>query len=159
MKISKHPSNIAESAVEYLKSVEVSEKTLKLYAEVLYLFLESLLSDPSAVIESDDSKYLLSHNWDDYYGGAISSFIDWWLPRKLMGADTLKTRAPGVLRKWIKWCYQHNYFDEEHYEDFMDSLPRAKSKKVKCLQDAGYLLFNLKEIFDRDQSTPMKRYR
>jgi len=30
--ISKHPSDIAESAVEYLKSVEVSEKTKKFIA-------------------------------------------------------------------------------------------------------------------------------
>lgn len=141
--ISRHPSDIAKSAVEYLKSVDISEKTLKLYTEVLYLFLENLLSDPSAVIEGDDGKYLLSHNWDDYYGGAISSFIDWWLPRKVIGADTLKTRAPGVLRKWITWCFQHNYFDEEHYEDFIDSLPRAKNKEVKRLQNAGHLLYSL----------------
>ncbi|MCK4785438.1 MAG: hypothetical protein KAV87_16925 [Desulfobacteraceae bacterium] len=141
--ISKHPSDIAESAVEYLKSVEVSEKTKRLYIDALYLFLESLLSDPSAVIENDDGEYLLSHNWEDYYGGAISNFIDWWLPRKLIGSDTLQARAPGILRKWIKWCYQHNYFDEEHYEDFIDSLPRGKSKEVKCLQKAGDLLYLL----------------
>ena len=141
--ISKHPSNIAESAVEYLKSVEVSEKTKKLYSEIFYLFVESLLSDPSAVIESDNGEYLLSHNWDDYYGGAISNFIDWWLPRKVIGEDTLITRAPGVLRKWIKWCYQHKYFDEEHYEDFISFLPRGKSKEVKRLQKAGDLLYSL----------------
>jgi len=141
--ISKHPSNIAESAVEYLKSVDVSEKTKKLYSEVLYLFLESLLNDPSAVIVSDNGEYLLSDNWDDYYGGAISGFIDWWLPRKVIGGDTLQARAPGILLKWVKWCYQHNYFDEEHYEDFIDSLPRGKSKEVKRLQKAGELLYSL----------------
>jgi hypothetical protein len=141
--ISKHPSNIAKSAVEYLKSVEASEKTKKLYSEIFYFFLESLLSDPSAVVEGDDGEYLLSHNWDDYYGGAISSFIDWWLPRKVIGANTLMARTPGVLRKWIKWCYKHNYFDKEHYDDFIDSLPRGKSKEVKRLQKAGDLLYSL----------------
>jgi hypothetical protein len=141
--ITKHPSDIAESAVEYLKSVDASEKTKRLYKDVLYLFLESLLHDPSAVIENDDGEYLLSNNWEDYYGGAISSFIDWWMPRKVLGGDTLYARAPGVLRKWIKWCYQQDYFDEEHYEDFIDSLPRGKSKEVQRLQKAGELLFLL----------------
>jgi len=141
--ISKHPSDIAESAVKFLKSVEVSERTKRLYKDVLYLFLESLLSDPSAVMESDDGEYLLSNNWEDYYGGAISSFIGWWLPRKVIGPDTLLSRAPGVLRKWVKWCFQHNYFDKEHYEDFMDSLPRGKSKEVERLQKAADLLYLL----------------
>ena len=49
--ISKHPSNIAESAIKYLRTVRVSEKTKKIYTEVISLFLESLLSDPSAVVE------------------------------------------------------------------------------------------------------------
>ena len=61
----------------------------------------------------------------------------------MIGGDTLQVRAPGILRKWVKWCYQHNYFDEEHYEDFMDALPRSKSKDVKRLQKATDLLYFL----------------
>lgn len=141
--ISKHPSNIAVSAIRYLEAVEVSEKTKRIYTEVLSLFLKSLLSDPSAVIEGKGGEYLLSHNWKDYYGGVFSSFVDWWLPRKVMGGETLKPRAPGILRKWINWSYENHYFEKERYEDFLDALPRGKSKEVKRLQKAGDLLYSL----------------
>ena len=72
--ISRHPSDIAQSAAKYLKSVKVSEKTRKLYEDVLSLFIDSLLSDPSVVSETADGEFVLSANWDDYYGGVMSSF-------------------------------------------------------------------------------------
>jgi len=140
--LSKHPSNIASSAVAYLKTIKVSEKSKRIYGEVLYFFIESLCSDPSAVIETEDGHYVLHNDWDAYYGGAVSGFIDWWLPRKVMD-DTLQARAPGVFRKWIKWCCQHNDFDEEHYNDYLEALPREKSREVKRLQKAGDLLYLL----------------
>ena len=65
--------------------------------------------DSSAVIEQRKGN-ISSANWDAYYGGIISNFVDYWLPRKVMD-DTLQQKAPGVLRKWLKWCYQNNYFD------------------------------------------------
>ena len=141
--IAKHPFNIAKSSVEFLKAVKVSEKSKRIYTEVLSLFIESLLSDPSAVVEAENGEYLLSNNWDAYYGGAISNFLDWWLPRKWMGSDEIQARAPGVLRKWIKWCYQNNCFEKDRYEDLLDSLPRGKSAEVKRLQKAGELLYLL----------------
>lgn len=141
--LSKHPSDIAKSAVEYLKTVVVSDKTRRIYIDVLSLFLESLLSDATDVTESADGDYLLSSNWDDYYGGVFSNFVDWWLPRKVMGADTLQTRAPGILRKWITWCYEKGCFEKERYEDFLEALPRGKVKEINRLQKAGNLLFLL----------------
>lgn len=141
--LSKHPSDIAKSAVEYLKTVVVSDKTRRIYIDVLSLFLESLLSDATDVTESADGDYLLSSNWDDYYGGVFSNFVDWWLPRKVMGADTLQTRAPGILRKWITWCYEKGCFEKERYEDFLEALPRGKVKEINRLQKAGDLLFLL----------------
>lgn len=141
--LSKHPSNIAKSAIEYLETIKVSEKTRRIYEDVLYLFVESLQSDPSAVIEREDGEYLLCNNWDAYYGGVASYFIDWWLPRKVISSNALQVRAPGILRKWFKWCYQHNYFDEERYKDFLDALPQGKSKEVERLQKAGELLYLL----------------
>jgi len=141
-KISKHTSNIAVSAIKYLKSVKVSGKTRKMYENVLFFFIESLLSDPSAVTEDENGELVLSDDWNAYYGGAIDNFIDWWLPRKVMD-DTLQIRAPGILRKWIVWCHQQNYFDDEHYEDFLEALPQRKSKEVKRLQKAADLLYHL----------------
>ncbi len=140
---SKHPSDVAKSAAEYLKTVEVSDKTKRIYIDVLSLFLESLLSDPTDVTKSADGEYLLSSNWEDYYGGVFSNFIDWWMPRKVMGADTLHTRAPGILRKWVTWCYQKGCFEKERYQDFLEALPRGKVKEIDRLQKAGDLLFLL----------------
>lgn len=141
--ISRHPSDISQSVVKYLKSVKMSEKTRKLYEDVLSLFIDSLLSDPSAVSETSDGEFVLSANWDDYYGGVMSSFLDWWLPRKFMGSETIPVRAPGVLRKWVKWCFENGYFEEERYEDLLDALPKGKSGEVKRLQKAGDLLYRL----------------
>jgi len=141
--IAKHPSDIAQSAIKYLKTVDVPERTMRIYIEVLLLFIDSLLSDPSAVTEGEDGEFLLCNNWDAYYGGAFSNFIDWWMARKVMGGDTLQARAPGILRKWIKWCYENHYFEKERYEDFLEALPRGKSKEVKRLQKAGNLLYSL----------------
>lgn len=141
--MARHPSDIAKSAIEYLETVTVSEKTRTLYEDVLSLFIESLLSDPAAVIEAESGEYLLSDDWDSYYGGAISNFLDWWLPRKWMGSRSIPARAPGILRKWIRWCYQNHYFETERYEDLLDALPRDKGKEVKRLQKAGELLYLL----------------
>lgn len=141
--IKRHPSDVAQSAVEFLEAVDVTQKTKSIYEEVLFLFIESLLSEPSDITETEDGEYLLASSWCDYYGGAISNYIDLWIPTKCIDGDAIQAKAPGVMRKWIKWCYQNNYFDKEHYEDFLEELPRGKSKEVKRLQKAGELLYRL----------------
>ncbi len=141
--IARHPSDIARAAAEYLKSVDVSEKTKKLYEMVLTLFIDSLCHDPSAVAQGDSGEYQLINNWEDYYGGVIDGFLDWWLPRKWLGSDEIPARAPGILRKWIRWCYEHGYLEKERYNDFLEALPRNKSKEIKRLQKAGDLLYRL----------------
>lgn len=141
--IARHASDIAQSAAKYLKTIKVSEKTGRLYENVLSLFIDSLLSDPSAITETDSGEYVLKNNWDAYYGGVFSNFLDWWLPRKWMGSDTILARAPGILRKWVKWCFQNNYFGKERYEDLLESLPKGKSSEVKRLQKASELLYRL----------------
>jgi hypothetical protein len=98
-KISKHPSNIAKAAADYLKTLSVSAKTKRDCEDVLGLFIESLCSDPSSVVEGKDGNYFLAAHWDDYYGGAVDNFLNWWFPRKVLGADDLHRKAPGILRK------------------------------------------------------------
>lgn len=142
MELSRHPSDIAESAVKYLDSLNLSKKTKGIHEDVLYFFVESLLSDSSAVTETEDGEFLLKNNWNDYFGGVISNFTDWWLPRKVMD-DSLQLKAPGVLRKWLKWCYEHDYFEKERYQEFLDAVPRSKKKELKRLQKAGDLLYQL----------------
>lgn len=141
--ISKHPSNVAEAALRFLETVKVSQKTKRDYADVLYFFIESLCSDPSAVVEGENGEYVLANGWDTFYGGAVSSFLDWWFPRKVLNAETLHRKAPGIMKKWIRWCYEQGYFDKERYEDFMDALPTGKGSQVKRLQQATNLLYRL----------------
>ena len=145
--LARHPSNIAKSAIEYLETIKVAPKTRRLYEDVLALFVDSLLSDSSAVIETKEGEYLLKYDWDAYYGGAVSGFLDWWLPRKWMGSDAVPTRAPGILRKWVKWCFQNGYFEKERYDDLLDALPREKSAEVKRLRNVGELLYGLHQSY------------
>ena len=141
--IARHPSDIARAAVEYLKEVQVSEKTKEIHAMVLSLFIDCLCSEPTAVTEGENGEYLLSFNWDEYYGGVIEDFLNWWLPSKWLGSDTIPAKAPGVLRKWIKWSYEKGYFEEARYKDFLEALPRRKTGDIKRLQKAEDLLYRL----------------
>lgn len=140
---SKHPSNIASSASEYLAQLSVSEKTKRTHEDILFLFVQSLCGDSTAVVELESGEFVLKHDWKDYYGGAVSSFIDWWIPRKVMGSATLQSKAPGVMRKWIKWCYKENYFDKKHFDEYLSAVPVNKKKEVQRLNKVEKLLYEL----------------
>ena len=139
----KHPSNIARSASEYLTQLSGSEKTKRTHEDILFLFVQSLCGDSTAVVELDNGEFVLEHNWEDYYGGAVSSFIDWWIPRKVMGSATLQSDAPGIMRKWIKWCYKEDYFDKKHYDEYISAVPINKKKEVQRLNKVEKLLYEL----------------
>ena len=139
----KHPSNIARSASEYLTQLSGSEKTKRTHEDILFLFVQSLCGDSTAVVELESGEFVLEHNWEDYYGGAVSSFIDWWIPRKVMGSATLQSDAPGIMRKWIKWCYKEDYFDKEHYDEYISAVPTNKRKEVQRLNKVEKLLYEL----------------
>ena len=139
----KHPSNIARSTSEYLGQLSGSEKTKRTHEDILFLFVQSLCGDSSAVVELESGEFVLEHNWEDYYGGAVSSFIDWWIPRKVMGSATLQSETPGVMRKWIKWCYKEDYFDKKHYDDYISAVPVNKKKEVQRLNKVENLLYEL----------------
>ena len=139
----KHPSNIARSASEYLTQLPGSEKTKRTHEDILFLFVQSLCEDSTAVVELDNGEFVLEHNWEVYYGGAVSSFIDWWIPRKVMSSATLQSHAPGIMRKWIKWCYKKDYFDKEHYDEYISAVPINKKKEVQRLNKVEKLLYEL----------------
>ena len=142
-RLSRHPSNIARSALEFLATSNISQRNRKDYEGLLFLFVDYLCHDSSSVIESEDGEFLLKYGWDVYYGGAISNFIDYWMPRKIIGADELQQKAPGILRKWLKWCHEEGYFDKERLDEFLSGLPRGKRKDVTRLQEATELLYRL----------------
>ncbi len=138
-----NPSNIAKAATEFLSSLKVAAKTKRQYEDVLWLLIESLKGDGSSCIELPDGAYVLNDNWDAFYGGAITGFIDWFLPRKVMMSEDDMKRVPGILRKFIQWSFDHNFFDKKHYDGYMDSLPKSKSSEVKRLRDLEKLLYHL----------------
>ena len=82
--------------------------------------------------------------WDVYYGGAISNFIDHWMPRKVIGADELQQKAPGILReKMVEMVSRGGVFDKETLDEFLSGLPRGKRKDITRLQEATELLYRL----------------
>ncbi len=140
-----HPSNIGQAAAGFISSLNLTAKSKRQYEGILWLFVESLKGDGSTCIELPSGAYVLNDDWDEFYGGAISVFLDWFLPRKAMlPADEMK-RVPGILKKFIEWSFGEGYFCRDRYDDFMESLPKAKSsdiKRLRDLEDALYLLHN-----------------
>jgi hypothetical protein len=142
-KFSENPSNIGQAADGFISALTLSAKSKRQYEDILWLFIESLKGDGSSCVELPSGAYVLSDHWCDIYGGAISGFLDWYLPRKAMLPDDEMKRAPGILRKFIEWSFEQGYFDREHYDDFMESLPKSKSqdiKRLRALEEDLYLL-------------------
>lgn len=164
--LSQHPSNIAKAGIEYLASVKATAKTKRFIEEVLWLFIESLKGDGSEVVELPNGTYALKGNWDLFYGGAISEFLDWFLPRKVMMGDDAMKRVPGVLKRFVQWSFERGYFDQERYDDFMDALPKGKAADVKRLRELEKMLFLLHtpdpgawKRGDHDKVTPLTKRR
>src|SRR5690606_6014465 len=141
--IQKHPTDIAASAMEYVQSIEYKEKTLRFHTQVLGLFVCSLLEDSSAISTDEDGLATLTNNWSDYWGGCISFFIDFWIPRRLADPGEIALRAPGIMRKWLRWCHERGYFDAEHLQSFLSAVPHGKRKEISRLQTASELLYRL----------------
>ena len=138
-----HPSTIAQSAVRFLGDVHVSEKTHRLYEDVLELFVAFLMNDATAVESSPDGDYVLTEGWETFWGTAFDNYLDFFLPAELVTSATLQTRAPGVLRKWLNWSYANGYLDDERYDDFLLAVPASKGGEIRRLQKASDLLLDL----------------
>ena len=130
-----NPSDIGRAADGFVSSLTLSGNSKRLYENILWLFIESLKGDGSTCVELPSGAYVLKDDWCDFYGGAISSFLDWFLPRKAMLQDDEMQRAPGIIKKFVEWSFEQKYFDREHYDDFMDSLPKSKSRDIKRLRE------------------------
>ncbi len=134
-KFSENPSDIGKAAAGFISSLTLSAKSKRLYEDILWLFIESLKGDGSTCVKLPSGAYVLNDPWSEFYGGAISGFLDWFLPRKAMLPDDQIKKAPGILRKFIDWSFEQGYFDKDHYDDFMDSLPKSKSREIARLRD------------------------
>jgi hypothetical protein len=134
---------MAQSSVRFIHEARVSPKTQALYADVLSLFIVYLVSGSDSVEETPEGDLLLQAGWETYYGGAFDNFIDYFLPRKVLGSATLASKAPAVLRKWVQWSFENGYLDKERYEDFLLAVPVSKGREAKRLQKATNLLDKL----------------
>lgn len=141
--LEKHPSSIARSAVGFLRDAHVAEKTRRLYEDVLELFVAYLMNNAETVEPSPDGDHVLVQDWGAYWGGAFDGFLDFFLPSQVLSSATLRARAPGVLRKWLKWSYEHGYLDDERFDDFLEAVPPSKGADMRRLQKASDRLFDL----------------
>ncbi len=137
---------MAQSAVRFVREVRVSPGTRALYADVLSLFIQYLLSRSDTVEMTADGDRLLVDGWETYYGGAFDNFMDYFLPVEVIGAEALAPRAPAVLRKWVQWSFEKKYLDEERRRDFLLAVPASKGRETKRLQEATKLLAELHEL-------------
>jgi len=140
---SKHPSDIAMAAGKYLAQLEIDDEAKQLTDGILDLFIEALKGNEDAYKENDDGEFVLIANWNDYWGGAIDNFLDYWLQRKFMGPPEFTTEAPRVLRGFVEWSYAEKYFDAEHYEDYLLALPENKTEELERIQKLGDLFYRL----------------
>jgi len=130
-----HPSNIGQAAAGFIASLKLTAKSKRQYDGILELFIESLKGDYSTCLKLPSGAFVLSDDWDEFYGGAISVFLDWFLPRKTMLSDDEMKSAPGILRKFVDWSFQQGYFDRDRYDDFRESLPKTKVSDIQRLRD------------------------
>ena len=140
---SENPSNIGKAATGFISTLKLSAKSKRQYEDILWLFIESLKGDGSTCLELPSGAYVLKDDWCDFYGSAISGFLDWFLPRKAMLNDDEIKRAPGIIRKFVEWSFKQGYFDKDHYDEFMECLPSSKSGEIKRLRDLEKYLYLL----------------
>ena len=138
-----YPSDIAQAAVDFLLMLQSKNEETYHHREVLFLFLESLKYSEDGFLETDEGDFLLTCNWSDIWGGAVSGFLDYWFQGKNRELDEGMFSAPDILRDWIQWCFDKGYFELERYQDFMRTLPLGKSVEMKRLHRASRMLYKL----------------
>lgn len=143
-----YPSDIAQAAVDYLIMLQSKDEETYHHREVIFLFLESLKYSEDGFLETDEGEFLLTCNWSDIWGGAISGFLDYWFQGKSRELDEGMFGAPDILRDWTQWCFDKGYFELKRYQDFMRSLPLGKSVEMKRLHRASRMLYKLHTPFE-----------
>lgn len=138
-----YPSDIAQAAADYLIMLQSKDEETYHHREVIFLFLESLKYSEDGFLETDEGEFLLTCNWTDIWGGAVSGFLDYWFQGKSRELDEGMFSAPDILRDWIQWCFDKGYFELKRYQDFMRSLPLGKSMEMKRLHRASRMLYFL----------------
>lgn len=136
--LKKHPSDISEAAARYLENSLFEDESEQIQvAIILESFIESLQYSHSILSEDEiiSSPYL-TESWKDIWGGAVAGFLEYWMRDSFDEMENFSQQAPSVLRNWIIWAYDENYFDFDKYRDFLRSLSLSKSSEVARLLEA-----------------------
>jgi len=136
---------IDESIRLFLKeeSEKLSTKTMERYEYVLELFQDYLTSYAGLSSEEDkDENIILTADTRELHDGQVSSFLEWFLIRKVMGPAWLNTSAPGIMKKYIQWLDKKGLIAEGSMDNAVEATKKA-SKDLPRVEKAADLLFKL----------------
>jgi len=137
----KHPSDIARAAHDFLDGLNVKNKSK--HYEVLQLFFSYLMRDFSNCEESDSGELLVIVNWHDFYGGVIDNFINIFMVRNVMSDAGLRKKSVSVMRQFIKWSYKKQFFDQEHFDEYLDAFAASSNQEIDRLEKLTSLFYRL----------------
>lgn len=138
---------IAESMDVFLKKMSgtVSKKTAEKYKDVLKLFHDYLANyGDLSHEEHKDKGIILTAGTIELHDGQVSDFLEWFLIRKVLGPEWLKTTAPGIMKKYIKWLDTKGLLAEGAMEE-IDETTKNASKNLPRVEKAAMLLYKLCE--------------
>lgn len=141
---------ISESIDLFLKeaSVGVSKKTAGKYLDVLKLFHDYLANyGDLSHEEHKDTGIVLTAETPELCDGQVSSFLEWFLIRKVLGPAWLNTAAPGIMKKYVKWLDKKGLLAEGVMDEIAETTKKA-TKDLPRVEKAAMLLYKLCEKND-----------
>jgi soluble cytochrome b562 len=138
---------IDESMELFLKelSEKQSSKTAEKYKDVLKLFHDYLANYGDLSHEEHKNKgIILTAGTIELHDGQVSNFLEWFLIRKVLGPEWLKTTAPGIMKKYIKWLDGKGLLAEGAMDE-IDETTKNAARNLPRVEKAALLFYKLCE--------------
>ena len=138
---------ISESMDLFLKEVsgDISKKTAEKYRDVLKLFHDYLANyGDLSHEEHKDKGIILTAGTIELHDGQVSDFLEWFLIRKVLGPEWLKTTAPGIMKKYIKWLDTKGLLAEGAMDE-IDETTKNAARNLPRVEKAAMLLYRFCE--------------
>lgn len=124
-------------------SNKLSSKTVQKYEYVLELFHDYLANYAELSHEENkDGSIILTADTQELHDGQVSNFLEWFLIRKVIGPAWLKTSAPGIVQKYIKWLDKNGLLAKGAMDDVIETTKKA-AKDLPRVEKAASLLYRL----------------
>jgi len=136
---------IDESMKVFLRelSEKRSVKTVEKYEYVLSLFHDYLANYAELSYEEHKDKgIILTAETLELHDRQVSNFLEWFLIRKVIGPQWLKTSAPGIMKAYIKWLDNKDLLAEGSMDD-IDEISKKTAKDLPRVEKAADLLYKL----------------